>query len=159
VLRELGPGDGEHVKWTLWEAVSWNPARELPPYEVVVEHPEPARYHRGWGRRGDVGVAAEFGDEVVGVAFFRLFTAEDHGHGYIDDATPELAIAVRDGLPGNGLGDAADDRPRRARESCGKDEAVPRAETEKPAARLHESLGYREVSRDDTDGIRMVLHL
>ena len=98
-IRALGPGDVEHVGWALYEAVSWNPEREPPPFELTIEHPELARYHRGWGRPGDVAVAADVAGVVVGVAFFRLVSEEDHGHGYVDDETPELGSRrVRDSV-------------------------------------------------------------
>ena len=94
--RALGPGDVQHVKWALYEAVSWDPERELPPFEDTIEHPQLAIYHRGWGRPGDVGVAVELDGDVAGVAFFRLFREGEHGHGFVDEDTPELGIAVRE---------------------------------------------------------------
>ena len=32
------------------------------------------------------------------------FHREDHGHGYVDDETPELAVAVWEGRRGEGTG-------------------------------------------------------
>lgn len=61
-----------------------------------MRHPEVARYHRGWGRAGDTALIAERGGEFIGAAFYRLFTVEDHGHGFVDEQTPELAIAIED---------------------------------------------------------------
>ena len=69
---------------------------------MTVEHPELARYHRGWGRPGDLGVVAERGGQVVGVVLCRLFTDDDHGHGYVHPETPEVAVAVAVELRGNG---------------------------------------------------------
>ncbi len=89
-LRAARGDDIEVLKRALFEAVSWNPERELPPYEFVIAHPELARYHEGWGRRGDLAVIAEHEGEAVGASLCRLFTADDHGHGYVDDDTPEL---------------------------------------------------------------------
>jgi hypothetical protein len=48
------------------------PGAELPPFELTIEHPELARYHRGWGA-GRSGVVAESGSTVVGVILARLF--------------------------------------------------------------------------------------
>jgi ribosomal protein S18 acetylase RimI-like enzyme len=158
-LRELGPDDVESVKWALFEAVSWNPERELPPYELVIDHPELARYHHGWGRAGDAAVAAEVDGEVVGVAFFRLFTADDHGHGYVDDGTPELGIAVREGFRGQGLGTLLMNELAELARSAGIARLSLSVEPDNHALRLYERLGYREVSRDDTGGVRMVLEL
>jgi GNAT superfamily N-acetyltransferase len=105
VVRRIGPDDIEHVKWALYTAVSWNPDRPLPPIEAVIEHPQLAIYHRNWGRMGDLGVIAQENGEVVGVAMCRSFDAdEEHGHGYVDSETPELAIGVVAERRGEGIG-------------------------------------------------------
>jgi hypothetical protein len=69
IIREAGTEDAEVIAWALYAALDWNPDRTLPAYEFVVEHPEAARYHREWGRPGDLGVVAELAGEVVGVAY------------------------------------------------------------------------------------------
>jgi hypothetical protein len=74
VLRPVVPGDLEHLQRAVYDAIAWNPDRELPAYEVVVAHPQVERYHRNWGRPGDIGVIAESAGAVAGVAFCRLFT-------------------------------------------------------------------------------------
>jgi len=157
-VRPLEPGDLEHVQWALCEAVAWDPQRELPAREVLLEHPELVRYHAGWGRPGDLGVLAEADGEVVGVAFCRRFTATDHGHGYVDGETPELAVAVAAAHRGRGLGT----RLMRELAERARAEGVERlslsVDAGNPALRLYERLGYRELSRDE-GGVRMVLEL
>ena len=62
------------------------------------------RYVANWGRRGDVGVLALDGPHTYGVAWFRLFTADEPGFGFVDEATPELTIAVVPSRRGKGAG-------------------------------------------------------
>lgn len=158
-LRDLAADEVECVKWALYEAVSWAPDRELPPYEALVDHPELLRYHRDWGRSGDAAIVAIDGDGVVGVAFYRLFTDDDHGHGYVDAETPELGIAVAAGYRGRGVGT----RLMRGLEQVARGAGMRRlslsVDPENPALRLYERLGYRELSRDDARGVRMLLEL
>jgi ribosomal protein S18 acetylase RimI-like enzyme len=157
-LRPLEGADVEHVKWCLYQAVAWDPERELLPFELTIEHPELARYHRGWGRPGDLGVVAESGGRVVGVALARLFTEEDHGHGYVDDETPELAVAVAESRRGDGLGTRLLNELAGAAREAGFARLSLSVDGENPALRLYERLGYRELARDE-DGIRMLLDL
>jgi hypothetical protein len=93
-IRPAGPEDVEFLKKMLYEAAAWNPDW---PHEQVIEalaNPMVERYHRGWGRPGDAGVIAELDGEPVGAAWYRLFTAEEPGYGFVDEETPELGIAV-----------------------------------------------------------------
>jgi ribosomal protein S18 acetylase RimI-like enzyme len=93
-IRPATADDAEFLKKMLYEAAAWNPDW---PREQVIEalaDPKLELFHRGWGREGDAGVIAELGGEPVGAAWFRLFTAEEPGHGFVDEETPELGIAV-----------------------------------------------------------------
>lgn len=159
VLRPAGAGDVEHVKWVLYTAVNWNPERPLPPIEVVIDHPQLAIYHRGWGRPGDLGVIAEVDGEVVGVAMCRRFDAgEEHGHGYVDPETPELAVGVLAERRGEGIGAELMTRLAAAARAAGFRQLSLSVDTANPARRLYGRLGYRELSADDS-GVRMLLEL
>ncbi|HET6674984.1 MAG TPA: GNAT family N-acetyltransferase [Nitrospiraceae bacterium] len=65
-----------------------------------------AKYASGWGRPGDVGVAAfeNRSGRPVGAAWVRLLIGADQGDGCIDDHTPELAIGVVPAHRGQGVG-------------------------------------------------------
>jgi ribosomal protein S18 acetylase RimI-like enzyme len=157
-FRPLGPDDVELVKWALYEAVSWSPERELPPHDVLIDHPQLARYHRDWGRAGDLGVVAEMDDVVVGVSFCRLFTDEDHGYGYVDEHTLELGVAVVEAQRGNGIGGQLLERlADRAREMAFARLSLS-VDADNPARRLYQRLGYEELSVVDGD-VRMALEL
>lgn len=75
------------------------------PQEIVFE-PGLVKYIQGWGREGDLGfIAIEDGTGLpLGAAWLRLLKAANQGYGYLDDATPELTIAVKEDYRGQGLG-------------------------------------------------------
>jgi ribosomal protein S18 acetylase RimI-like enzyme len=157
-LRPATSDDLELLKRALFEAVSWNPERELPPYEFVIAHPELARYHEGWGRKGDLGVIAERDGEAVGASLCRLFTAEDHGQGYVDDETPELAVAVWDGHRGEGIGTKLMGAIEDAAREAGFSQVSLSVDGDNPARRLYERLGYETLTVEDGD-VRMLKRL
>jgi ribosomal protein S18 acetylase RimI-like enzyme len=156
--RPATQDDDEHIRWALYTALAWNPDRALPPLDETLEHPEAARYHRDWGRAGDFGVVATEAGEVAGIAYCRLFTEGDHGYGFVDEATPEVAIGIRSELRGRGLGTELLTRLAEAARARGFERLSLSVAVDNPARRLYERLGYRTVSVDG-DGVRMVVDL
>ena len=92
--RPATADDAGFLKKMLYEAARWNPDWPHLPMEEVLSDPMIARYHQGWGRPGDAGVIAELDSEPVGAAWYRLFSSEEPGYGFVDEETPELGIAV-----------------------------------------------------------------
>jgi GNAT superfamily N-acetyltransferase len=62
------------------------------------------RYVQNWGRKGDAGVVAIEGPHEYGAAWYRLFTEDEPGFGFVDEQTPELTIAVVPSRRGKGAG-------------------------------------------------------
>ena len=93
-IRPATTDDAEFLKKMLYEAAAWNP--DWPREQVLEALADPVleRFHRAWGRRGDLGVIAELEGVPVGAAWFRVFSADEPGHGFVDEETPELGIAV-----------------------------------------------------------------
>jgi len=96
VLRPADSHDVRFLRDMLRHAYHWRLAEdaERPVY----------RYVRGWGRKGDAGVVAVEGPHAYGAAWYRLFTADEPGFGFVDEATPELTIAVVPSRRGKGAG-------------------------------------------------------
>ena len=63
-----------------------------------------ARYVQNWGRAEDMGFIAGIGKMPIGSAWLRLWSGDNRGFGYIDDETPELAMAVVPKYRGKGVG-------------------------------------------------------
>jgi ribosomal protein S18 acetylase RimI-like enzyme len=74
------------------------------------QNPFLAQYVEGWGRSGDLGfVAIEANSNAqqrLGAAWVRLLIDNKQSASYVDERTPELAIAVLPSLIGQGIGTA-----------------------------------------------------
>jgi hypothetical protein len=100
-IRELGEEDLAFLGEMLYGALDWRADGELP-RKWVLSHPQVSIYHEHWGRAGDSGLVAEEDGRPIAAVWCRLFTEAEHCEGYVDDQTPELAIAVADGYRGRG---------------------------------------------------------
>ncbi|TQM32799.1 ribosomal protein S18 acetylase RimI-like enzyme [Nocardia bhagyanarayanae] len=126
--------------------------------------PALSRYVDGWGAGSDLGVIGGPAESPCGAAWLRLLTGADAGYGYVDDTTPELAIAVAAPARGTGLGTAM--LERLVADAAGRYAAVSLSvREENPARRLYQRLGFvdvdgsRIVNRAGTTSITMVLPL
>ena len=105
-IRPATRDDVRFLKDMLYEAARWNPDWPREPIEEVLADPMLVRYHEGWGRTGDGGVIAELEGEPVGAAWYRLFTQDSPGYGFVDEKIPELSIAVVPLHRRKGIGEA-----------------------------------------------------
>ena len=100
VVRRAGHGDVPFLRDMLHHAHYW---REN---ALVGDDPPVSRYADAWGRPGDGGVILLEEFRPVGAAWYRLFPAASPGYGYVDEATPELSIAVVPSRRRRGTGSA-----------------------------------------------------
>jgi ribosomal protein S18 acetylase RimI-like enzyme len=107
------------------------------------------RYVDNWGRSGDVAVIAHDTGNRVGAAWLRRFKASEPGYGFVDEATPELSIAVVPSQRSRGLGreliEALLDDAREA----GYAQVSLSVEQDSPAVGFYEKHGFEVVGEQD----------
>lgn len=100
VIRRGGRQDVRFLRDMLHHAYYW---REREPGEG----PGPVSlYVKGWGRPGDTALIAVEDGFPVGAAWYRRFRRDRPGYGFVDEDTPELAIAVVPSRRGHGVGNS-----------------------------------------------------
>lgn len=146
----------------LWQALYLSlhvPTRCKPFPREVINQPEISRYVDRWGRDGDLGFIALDAStkEPIGAAWLRLLTASERGYGYVDDKTPELAMAVLPECRGLGVGTELLERLFEAA-SPSYERICLSVSTENPAIRLYDRVGFKRV-RVDGSSVVMVKSL
>jgi GNAT superfamily N-acetyltransferase len=134
MIRPGTPQDARFLRDMLRHAYYWRTGAE----DESGLHP--MRYVENWGRPGDASVIALDEGFPVGAAWYRLFKDSAPGYGFVDEATPELSIAVVPSRRGHGFGGELMDALL-ARASVAKDS---------PAVQLYERYGFARV--DERDG-------
>ena len=100
VVRRGGAQDVRFLRDMLHHAYYWKERQpDAGPGPVQL-------YVKAWGRPGDTAVIALLDGFPVGAAWYRLFTSEPFGYGFVDESTPELAVAVVPNARGLGVGSA-----------------------------------------------------
>jgi ribosomal protein S18 acetylase RimI-like enzyme len=133
----------------LWEATGWAANWRGGSEDKIDEDSFAATYVKSWGRHGDAGFVAE--DEEgrpIGAAWYRFFSDDRHGYGYISPEIPELSIAVDPGHRGLGIGTALLEALRDRARSAGVSALSLSVEEDNPALRLYERLGFERLRLD-----------
>jgi GNAT superfamily N-acetyltransferase len=107
------------------------------------------RYVSGWGRRGDMSVIALEGGFPVGAAWFRLFARDEPGFGFVDEQTPEVAIAVVPSRRGRGIGSELLDELIEVAKEQGYGALSLTVAAESPAMHVFEKEGFETIEQTD----------
>jgi ribosomal protein S18 acetylase RimI-like enzyme len=116
-------------------------------------------YVKAFGRPGDTVVIALVDGFPVGAAWYRLFRAGKPGYGFVDEKTPELAIAVVPNARGKGVGNALlDALLERARAAGHETISLSVDKRNSGAIHVYEQHGFARVAEND-DSLTMVCRL
>ena len=140
------PEDFTFLATMLGESAVWRPDKATPTADEVLADPRYAMYLAGWPRQGDYGCIAEH-DGPVGAAWYRTFTEASHGHGFVTEDVPELAIAVIASRRHQGIGRRLLAHLIEASIAQGYPALSLSVAIENPARRLYESSGFVAVEK------------
>lgn len=158
-IRPATQDDVEFLQKMLYEATRWNPDWPREPIEEFLAEPMLKRYHEAWGRPGDAGVIAELDGVPVGAAWYRLFTEEAPGYGFVDPKIPEIGIAVeplhrRKGIGGTLLRALMVQAREEGFQALSLSVAV-----HNRSRMMYQRVGFERVSEDDSGSWIMVANL
>jgi ribosomal protein S18 acetylase RimI-like enzyme len=153
VVRRGGAQDVRFLRDMLHHAYYWKErAPDSGPGPVAL-------YVKAWGRPGDTAVIAIDGGFPVGAAWYRLFGADKPGYGFVDERTPELAIAVVPSARGKGIGSALlDELLARARADAYPAVSLSVDRNNAGAIELYARHGFTRVG-EDADSVTMLASL
>jgi ribosomal protein S18 acetylase RimI-like enzyme len=150
VIRRGGRQDVRFLRDMLHHAYYW---REREPGEGSGPV---SLYVKGWGRPGDTALIAVEDGFPVGAAWYRLFRRDQPGYGFIDEETPELAIAVVPSRRGHGLGEALlEALAERARAEGYRALSLSVPSEDDTLIEFYEKHGFSTVHEDGGDSVTM----
>lgn len=164
-VRRATEADREAIHRAIYQAWRWREPWSEAAFRRYLALSSPDSYVDDFGRRlGDVGFIAERvesdGCQVLGAAWYRLFTADDHRDGYVAEDVPELVVAVSAGARGCGLGRTLTGRLIHQAASTGTPGLSLHVSKENVRARhLYRSLGFIVVDDRGSRGLVMLKEL
>ncbi|MBM7581154.1 GNAT family N-acetyltransferase [Jeotgalibacillus terrae] len=101
-IRQIKEGEYDFFLDMLYESIYMTETK--PPREALLESEGLKKYHEEWGRPGDEVLVAEKEGELVGAVWYRQFTEEHPGYGFVSPDIPEIGMAVKASERGKGVG-------------------------------------------------------
>ena len=153
IFRPLLASD-QALLWDLLHVALWDPPpAPLRPREIL-QSPHVRIYAENWGTSTDVGVVAQasLAGPPQGACWMRL-VKNGRGLGYVDDATPQLGIALFPAHQRQGHGEPLMRAALAAAHAAGYRQVSLTVHPRNPAIRLYERCGFRKA------GLRNSYHL
>lgn len=144
-IREATANDLPAIARSLAWAIEWRSPTLTESAEGVIHRTGRDYLLEGWGRGGDVAFVAHVAGTPVGAAWCRRWTEEQHSYGYVDAATPEIAIGVEPEWRGCGVGSALLAALVDAATLRGIARLSLSVESDNPAMALYEKSGFARL--------------
>ncbi|HEY5897276.1 MAG TPA: GNAT family N-acetyltransferase [Burkholderiales bacterium] len=150
-VRPLAREDQAQL-WNWLHVSLWDPPPAGLRPRAVLEHPAVRIYAEEWGRATDLGRVAVVDGIDAGACWMRLMP-EGVGLASIDDATPQLGIALLPQFQRKGYGRRLMQAALAAARAAGYARVSLTVHPQNPAVRLYESCGFEKR------GVRNTYHL
>lgn len=154
-IRKIASEETFFLREMLYESL-FVPAGAEPFDQSIVEQPQIARYIQDWGQSpNDVAyVAVSPEGALIGAIWGRTFAKEAPGYGFVDEHTPEIGMAVKQGYRGQGLGTQLIAEITQDYQNAGIQALSLSVHKQNKAKYLYEILGF-ETMRESGDTLVM----
>ncbi len=103
IFKTIDKDDYPFLKEMLYESL-FVPEGGKPYPKSIVDTPEISKYIDDWDNDADFGLIAQYGDNLIGAVWGRVFTDDKKGYGFIDRHTSEIGMALKRGFRNRGVG-------------------------------------------------------
>jgi len=163
IIRRATKDDEPFLWEMLYYAAHMAEDGEVSP-QAAKKDPDLLKYVQDWGRETDIGCIAlePESHQPIGAAWIRLLIADQKTTSYVDDVTPELAIAVLPEYLGYDVGSLLLKHLLEAAKHF-YSRVVLSVRATNPAKRLYERMGFvvtgEIANRVGTESLNMVIQL
>lgn len=148
-IREIQEPESKVLEDFLYEAIFVPEGTPAPPREII-KKPELQVYLKDFGKKkGDIGLTAEVGGEIVGEVWARIMN--DYGH--IDNNTPSLAISLYKEYRHYGIGTAMMKEMLGQLQAAGYKQASLSVQKANYAVKMYKNVGFKIVDEKDEEYI------
>jgi len=155
-IREIKPEEIGKLEDIMYEAI-YHPDPANPYPKEVIYYPQVRVYWDNWGESNDdYCLMAVVDDKIAGAVWIRKFAEELKGCGYINEETPELAVALFKEYRNKGLGTQMMKLMIEWMKRKGYGQVSLSITKGNPAIRLYERLGFDIVDENEVDYIMLL---
>lgn len=152
-IRVLKEDERARLSEFLYEAIYQEDGVESSPFSVI-EQPDLAIYIEDFGlKKGDYCLVCETEGELVAAVWVRLI----HGFGYLDNQTPEFALAVKKQFRQRGIGTSLMRKMLEKLRKTPYKQASLAVQKENYAVKMYQKLGFQIVNETEEEYIMIYL--
>ncbi|WP_391209688.1 GNAT family N-acetyltransferase [Psychrobacillus sp. L4] len=157
-IRYIKENEKNFLMEMLYESIHIE-IEKKPPLDELLCTDELKKYHQNWGRKDDKALLAiDNSGTPVGAVWYRLFSSEDRGYGYVNDVYARVRNCYKKEVRGKGLGTQLMYSIRdEAKSNSFKALSLSVDGDNTNAINLYRSLGFTEVEIEGTS-ITMLLN-